>query len=579
MRVSFDESRAGADIEVVRRSAARWRAVLAVTVLVMIGLTWGTWVEITAHERQRAMAAAARRQGNLSVAVTQYVRRALDNADAVAQYLADRRPSRRPEFFRELEGRARANGLVKEVTVCFNDGAPLSSGVSAMAPDRARWCSQWLQEAPAAARTYPARPVRASGDTFVPILTRAAGGEDGATALIAMLVDVRSLLGLMQEYSIPDETVVLVAGADGVPRARWHSAGGMSDQHAPEITVLPSVLATGTLGQLHRVDGRLVLASARRMQTYPLTVLIATSVADTLAEPHSRSVLYGLAAGVATVLMIVSALLLLLLQNQAVRSAEALGRARLRLQSLNNELEELVRARTAELEGAYRDLEAFSYTVAHDVRAPLGAIQGFAEALAPAVEASADAKASHYLRRIMANAAQMNQLTVALLELGKLSRPGMVMMPIDLSAQAREVLQGLREQGGSTRAVETKVQEGLLVRGDAVLMRQVLENVLGNAWKFSAARAPAVIGVTGERDEEGWITIAVRDNGEGFDQASAMGLFQPFRRMHAPGAFPGTGVGLAAVERIVRLHGGRTWIESSPEGGTTVFLRLREHLN
>jgi signal transduction histidine kinase len=379
----------------------------------------------------------------------------------------------------------------------------------------------------------------------------------------------------MQEYSIPDETVVLVAGADGRLRARWHSATRMSDQHAPETGLLPAVLANGTLGQLHRVDEKAVLASARAVQPYPLTVLIVSSVTDTLADARQRSVLYGAAGSIATVLIVLFALLLLRLQNHALRTTESLGRARLRLQALNNELEDQVRARTGELEAAYRDLEAFSYTVAHDVRAPIAAIQGFASALAPAVQATDDPKSAHYLGRIVANATQMNQLTESLLALGKLARPAVATTPVDVTLVARDVLAGLREQDRTPRAVESSVQEGLVVQGDAVLVRQVLENVLGNAWKFSAGRSPAVIRVTGEHDAEGWITIAVRDNGEGFDTESAVGLFTPFRRMHAPGAFPGTGVGLATVERILRLHGGRTWIESSPENGTTVYFRMR----
>jgi signal transduction histidine kinase len=573
--VAFEESHSGPGIEDVRRSASRWRWALAIAVGILVCVIWATWFEITKHEERQAMASAARRQANLAVSVGQYLTRAFGNADAVGQYLASIHPSSAPDFSRQLEARARANSLFTEMIVCFSDGTLLATGGWANAPDRAGWCSQWLREAPPDARTYPGEPVHGSRSTVVPLLTRTPAGADRPAALIALLVGVRSLLGLMEEYSIPDETVILVAGSDGRPRARWHSAAGTSDQRAPEIAVLPVVLAARTLGQLQQVGGRPILASARRMPAYPMTVLITTSLADTLAEPHERSVFYGTAAAIATVLVVVFALLLLRLQNQALRSAESLGRARLRLQALNDDLEEQVRVRTAELERAYRDLEAFSYTVAHDVRAPIAAIQGFADALAPAVHASGDPRASHYLRRIAANATQMNQFAGSLLELGKLSRPAMERRPIDLSALAHEVLEGLRERDGRARAVESKVQEGLFVQGDCVLVRQVLENLLGNAWKFSAARAPALIGVTGERDDQGWITIAIRDNGEGFDQAAAVGLFTPFRRMHAPDAFPGTGVGLAMVDRILRLHGGRTWIESSPASGTTVYFCMR----
>jgi signal transduction histidine kinase len=322
-------------------------------------------------------------------------------------------------------------------------------------------------------------------------------------------------------------------------------------------------------------------------------VLITTSMADTLQEPNARSFYYGMAGAGATVLIVLFALLLLHLQDRSLRMAESLGRARQRLQALNDELEAQVRERTGALEAAYHDLEAFSYTVAHDVRAPIAAIQGFAEALAPTVEATGVPKASHYLRRIVANATQMMELTESLLALGKLSRPPVEAVRVDITSMAQEVLAGLQEREGAGRNVQVSVDEGLAVRGDPVLVRQVLENLLGNAWKFSAARSPAVIGVRGVRDvgkvgevdevgelgdvgsQAGWITIAVSDNGEGFDHASAVGLFMPFRRMHAPGAFPGTGIGLATVERILRHHGGTAWIDSSPREGTTVFFRMR----
>ena len=520
------------------------------------------------------MGAAARRQGNLAIAVGQYLTRALGNADAVAQYLSGVHSSPGTDLAQQLAGRARANSLFTEMSICFDDGALLSTAAMG-GPDRAQWCRTWLVEAPSGAKSFPARPVRLADNTLVPLLTRAPAAAGRPAGVIALLMDVRSLLGLMQEYSIPDETVVLVAGTDGAARARWHSARRMSDQRAPETALLPAILGRATLGQMHRLGDRQVLASARKVEPYNLVVLIVTSLPDTLAEPRQRSVYYGMAATIATVLILAFALLLLRLQNQALRTSQSLGRARQRLQALNNELEEQVRARPGELEAAYRDLEAFSYTVAHDVRAPIAAIQGFADALAPTLEGNGDARASHYLRRIIANARQMHELTESLLALGKLSRPLPATTPIDLSAMAREVLAGLVEREGTPRAVETSVQEGLVVEGDAVLVRQVLENLLGNAWKFSAARSPARIRVSGERDQDGWITIAVGDNGEGFDTASAVGLFQPFRRMHGADAFPGTGVGLATVERILRLHGGRVWIESSPEHGTTVFFTMR----
>ena len=573
MAAAADDTQFAPDVAAVRRSAERWRWILGLTVLVMVGLAWATWVEITTHERRQAEVSAARRQGNLAIAVGQYVTRTLANADAVGQFLAGMHAAPGVDFAAQMAGRARGNPLFTEISACFADGAVLTS--AAGAPDRRPWCAGWLAEAPPAARTYPAQPVQLAGSTLVPLLTRVPATQQRPAGVIVLAVDARHLLGLMQAYTIPDETAVLVTGSDGRPRARWHSATRMEDQRAPEAAVLPAVLAAGTLGQPHRIDGRQMLVSARPLQAFPLTVLVATSHADTLAVPRQRSFYYALACGVATALILLFALLLLRLQDQSVRAGVSLARARERLEALNADLEAQVRARTGELEAAYRDLEAFSYTVAHDVRAPIAAIRGFADALAPAVQAWGNEKSAHYLRRIVANATQMSDLTESLLSLGQLTRAPIAMRPVDLSAQAREVLAGLREREGARRAVDAEVQDGLVVQGDRVLLRQVLENLLSNAWKFSAGRAPAVIRVSGERDAEGHLTVAVHDNGEGFDMAAGADVFQPFRRMHASGTFPGTGVGLATVERILRLHGARPWIASSPERGTTVFFRMR----
>jgi signal transduction histidine kinase len=570
------DSQHAPDLEAVRRSASRWKWLLLSTVLVVITLIWVTWFEITTHEESESLRAAGRRQGNLAISVSQYLTRAFANADAVAQYLASVHASAAMALPEQVVSRARANPIFLDMSICFEDGTLLSSAGAAAAANRKAWCRAWLDEAPPDARSFSGQVVRDPSGTLVPLITKFSATPDRGAGVIVLLIDVRNMLGLLQEYSVPDETVVLVTGADGKVRARWHSGSAMADQRAPEAALLPAVREAATLGQLRAVEGKPVLATARPMQKYGLDVLVVSSVKDTLAEARTRSFYYGIASACATVLVGLFALLLLRLQGKALRSAESLGSARQRLQDLNDELEEKVHARTAQLEAANRDLEAFSYTVAHDVRAPIAAIQGFADALRPAVDAAVTyPKAGHYLRRIVANAAQMSDLTESLLALGRLTRPATPPASLDLSATAREVVNGLREREVGARAVDISIQDGLCVHGDAVLMRLVLENLLGNAWKFSATRQPAVIAMEGQCDEQGWLTVTVRDNGEGFDQARAVDLFKPFRRMHPAGAFAGTGIGLATVERILRLHGGSVWLQSSIEGGTTAFFRMR----
>jgi len=224
------------------------------------------------------------------------------------------------------------------------------------------------------------------------------------------------------------------------------------------------------------------------------------------------------------------------------------------------------------LRSSNQELEAFSYSVSHDLRAPLGAIGGFARALDLKLEGQTDEKARHYLARIQAAVEKMEQLIDAMLSLAKVVRAPLHHGPVDLSATAREVIEGLRMQQPARR-VEVKVQDGLVAQGDTRLLRVALENLLGNAWKFTSRREVARIEV-GKVD--GASVFFVRDNGVGFDMAYADKLFSAFQRLHTEAEFPGTGIGLATVRRIVARHQGRVWAESHPQEGTTFYFALSE---
>jgi signal transduction histidine kinase len=267
--------------------------------------------------------------------------------------------------------------------------------------------------------------------------------------------------------------------------------------------------------------------------------------------------------------------LLARMQAEGIARSRALFQARRDLQQANERLDREVQERTAQLEHAYRDLETFSYAVAHDVRAPLASIAGFAGALQAGLAADGNEKHQHYLRRIQSNAAHMDELTRHLLELGRLTRSPLERQPVDLSALAAEVLDRLRETEPE-RNVVTEIERGLTAHGDRALLRQVLENLLGNAWKFSSKRVQAHIAF--HRDPgaatRGETVFVVQDDGQGFDSDQAPGLFQPFRRMHDREEFPGTGVGLATVQRIVALHGGRVWARSRRDEGARFCFSL-----
>ncbi|MCY7369544.1 MAG: PAS domain S-box protein [Polaromonas sp.] len=220
-----------------------------------------------------------------------------------------------------------------------------------------------------------------------------------------------------------------------------------------------------------------------------------------------------------------------------------------------------IKAIEAALRVSNEELEAFSYSVSHDLRSPLNTIDGFSRLLARQLQGESGEKAKHFLSRIHAGVAQMGQLIEDLLSLAQVSRTELRHEPIDLSALARLSLDRLRARDPE-RQVNAVVEPGLRAEGDARLIHVVLDNLLGNAWKFSAHRTPAYITVSQLRDAAGQTVFYVRDNGAGFDMAHADKLFRAFQRLHTHAEFEGTGIGLATVQRIIGRHGGMLWADA-----------------
>jgi PAS domain S-box-containing protein len=241
---------------------------------------------------------------------------------------------------------------------------------------------------------------------------------------------------------------------------------------------------------------------------------------------------------------------------------------------LNAELEERVRRRTAQLQAANQELEAFSYSVSHDLRTPLSAIGGFSGLLGKEIGAStASVRSKHYLNRINAGVKQMSELIDALLLLAQVSRISLRWDSVDLSAMAETVLNGYREREPD-RVVQFDIQPDLVAQGDPRLLQQVLENLLGNAWKFSSQQPQTSIAFQCVTSTDGETVYSMQDNGAGFDMAFSEKLFAAFQRLHTVSEFAGTGIGLATVHKIVTRHGGKIWAKSAPGQGATFSFTL-----
>ncbi len=236
------------------------------------------------------------------------------------------------------------------------------------------------------------------------------------------------------------------------------------------------------------------------------------------------------------------------------------------------DLERLVAQRTADLTATNHELAAFAYSVSHDLRAPLRAIDAFSQALLEDHAGALDAEGQDYLRRVRSNATRMGQLIDDLLQLSRLTRIELQCEPMDLSAMARTIAGDL-QRTSPERNVTFTIESGIVTRGDPRLLRVLLENLIGNAWKYTSRHPTAHIAV-GRIQQGDEAVYYVRDDGAGFDPTYADKLFRPFQRLHTVEEFDGAGVGLATSQRVVRRHGGRIWADAAPEKGATFFFTL-----
>ncbi|WP_170936976.1 MULTISPECIES: ATP-binding protein [Rhodomicrobium] len=338
---------------------------------------------------------------------------------------------------------------------------------------------------------------------------------------------------------------LMIAAADTTTKAMFLLIGGALMLLALGGGLVLLLLATGLLNRILRLRG-IIQAIGRGDLDVEIPIPAGDEMGDVLRELHHMRL--GL-----------------------LQSMGELSRLNLELVGSKAHLEDRVAERTEGLEAANRELEAFSYAVSHDLRAPLRTIAGFSKAVLEDHGPRLDAEGKAMLVRVHRAAGQMTQLVEDLLNLSRLTRPP-DLADADLSAIAARIGETLREEEPA-RSVRLTIQPGLRARCDGRLIAVLLTNLLENAWKFTAQTAHAEIEF-GQRAEAGQRTFFVRDNGAGFDMAHRQRLFQPLQRLHSAEAFPGSGIGLATVARIVRLHGGHVWAEGKQGEGASFYFQL-----
>ena len=396
----------------------------------------------------------------------------------------------------------------------------------------------------------------------------------------APAADARSTLGTKKILAVDDNMTYLQALAEALRGEGYDVVPARSGEEAMEHLgmqrfdcILLDLIMPG-------IDGQ---ETCRRIKAAP-TVRDIPLIMLTALEDHA-AMIQGLGAGADDYIAKTSdfEVLKARVRAQLRRRQSENENQRIREELLMRELEaaearasrDLAATRAVlveELERKNQELEAFSYSVSHDLRAPLRAIDGFSKALLDGHGPHLDATGQHYLARIRAGTTRMSQLIDDLLNLSRVSRLPLQRSTIDLSAMVKRIIADLCERHAG-RVVEVDITAGVTAFGDPRLLEVVFENLLGNAWKFTAKQAAARITFVCEAGTDGPV-YRVRDNGAGFDMAFASKLFAPFHRLHREADFSGTGIGLATVRRIIGRHGGQIWAEAAVDAGATFSFTL-----
>jgi signal transduction histidine kinase len=404
---------------------------------------------------------------------------------------------------------------------------------------------------------------------FIPVELGITGIGDKLIGIASALISTRYFEQFYRDIQFAPRDKISLLSSDGRLLLRYPMQDDLmgSDQSAAPIFGSPvqtndrahSLVFSGSL----QIDGAAHITAYRRLNHYPLLVGIARPQEVALAnyfEMRNR-----LVVGTGLLISLLALTGWIIFHDTRQRELD-----RAELSEINASLEERVSRRTAELEQSNRDLVGFSYSVSHDLRTPLRAINGFAHALMEDSADRLDANGMDHLARISRASVRMGELIDELLNLANVSRRPLNVRPVQLSNLVSDLFEELRI-AEPERVVKLDLQPEMQAEGDEALLRNALSNLLHNAWKFTRGQAVGEITITAHPTPE-CMNYSVSDNGVGFDMAHAKRLFQPFQQLHGDQGFGGTGIGLASVRRIIERHGGRIWAESSPgEGARFIF--------